>query len=422
MIAQRATGSRLKTLVIPAKVGIQLLCAGLLFSFALSGCADSNKAPADLNMVVSVSSDGNYAIATNTNKQAVLWNLKDHSYKIVFKDANIYSAYFIKNTNDFMYQNDKTNEVVVENTDGKVIKTFNPGFPTYGEVMTSNLNTWFASDVNYEIYKMTIPQTKPEKMFAFFCPPDHPNEIAPKGAMSGCASVQGDGKLFNLTLTPDDTKLIGAGFGGAIIWSAQTGKILHVISGNDAQTVAAINPEGSYLVTADIMQRAVNYNLNTGKQRGFIYKFPSRPEAAVYYANGGYPHEVLAAKFIDNNRLLVILNGLNNPFNYAALFNPKQLTRTTNPYQVAPYLYDLQPIKYLPLIKNAATDTTNQKDWPLTTDQFSRDQAIDTSPSAHILVMSMAGKNGIIVYRYDPKTQTLKREWAGVVKPSWKFW
>lgn len=61
------------------------------------------------------------------------------------------------------------------------------------------------------------------------------------------------------------------------------------------------------------------------------------------------------------------------------------------------------------------------KVWPFTSDDFRRDQAIDTSPSAHILVMSMAKKNGIIVYKYDPTTQTLNREWAGEVKPLWKF-
>ncbi len=393
---------------------LNIACAGASI-FCLTACGSSDKAPSDLNMVISVSTDGNYAIATNTNKQAILWNLKDHSYKIVFKNANIYSAYFIKNTNDFMYQNDATNEVVIEDVNGNIIKTFNPGFPTYGEVMTSDLTTWFASDVNYQIYKMTMQQTKPEQMFAFFCPPDHPNEAIPKGAMTGCGSVQTYGQLFNLTLTPDDKALVGAEFGGAIIWSTNTGKILHVISGNDAQTVAAINPDGAYVVTADIMQRAINYNLNTNEQKGFYYNFPNTSDVNQYFANGGIPHEVLAEKFIDNNRLILIVHGDNNLFNFAPLFDPSKMILIKNPYPNSPFLYNIYPIKYLPLIPNAATDTNYQKDWPLTSDDFSRDQAIDTSPSAHILVMSMAEKNGIIVYKYDPSTQNLTREWAGEV-------
>ena len=49
-------------------------------------------------------------------------------------------------------------------------------------------------------------------------------------------------------------------------------------------------------------------------------------------------------------------------------------------------------------------------------------QAIDTSPSAHVLVMAMSGKNGILVYHYNPTTQTLKQVWAGVVKPKSHHW
>jgi len=410
--------SRLKTLVIPMKAEIQLSCAGLLFSFALSGCADSNKAPPDLNMVVSLSSDGNYAIATNTNKQAVLWNLKKHSYTIVFKDANIYSAYFIKNTNDFIYQNDKTNEVVVENTDGKVIKTFNPGFPTYGEALTSNLNIYAAANEELSVYKINLSNNQKYVLNQSWCIQDHKGAKYQGKGTSDCANFMSSNQTFGLQFTPDETKLIGANFFDLFIWDLKTntGK---VIQKNDAQTVAAISPDGSYVVTADIMQRAINYNLNTGKQLGFYYNIPKKPEISEYFQSGGVPQEVLAAKFIDTNRLILIVHGENNLFNFATLFNPTKLVRIKHPYPNSPYLYNLYPIKYLPLIPNTATDTTYKKDWPLTTDQFSRDQAIDTSPSAHILVMSMAGKNGIIVYKYDPKNQTLKREWVGTVKSSW---
>jgi hypothetical protein len=40
-------------------------------------------------------------------------------------------------------------------------------------------------------------------------------------------------------------------------------------------------------------------------------------------------------------------------------------------------------------------------------------QAIDSSPSKHIVVMGMGGKyGGIIEYKYDPKKMTLKRIWV----------
>lgn len=400
------------------KKQIQKIIFTGLSCLSLTACGDSNRAPSDLNMVISVSSNGHYAIATNTNQQAILWDLQKHSYKIIWKDANIYSAYFIKNTDDFMFQDDKTNDVYIEDVNENIIKKFNPGIATFGELATSDLKSYFASDRWFQLYKTDLTTDQTQQFYYYYCGPNYKDAVIPPAGMPyACDEFIGTGQLFNLSLAPDNSKLIGAEGGALQIWDTQSLKRLKQVIANDAQTVTAINPDDSYLVTADIMQRAVNYNLNTDQQKGFVYKFPSRPEAAAYYANGGYPHEVLAVKFIDSNALLVFLNGWNNPFNYAALFHPDQLTPTKNPYQTAPYLYDLNPIKYLPLIPNAATDTHYQKDWPLTSDDFSRDQAIDTSPSAHILVMSMAEKNGIIVYQYDPSAQTLTRVWAGEV--SW---
>jgi len=425
VIAQRATGSSLKSNCF------KTLVASLCF-FSLSACADSNRAPADLNMVVSISTDGNYAIATNTNKQAVLWNLKDHSYKIVFKDANIYSAYFIKNTDDFMYQNDKSNEVIVEDTSGKIIKTFNPGFPAYGEVMTSDLSSWFASDRWFQLYKIDVKTGKKQQFFYYYCGPNYKDETPPpKGMPYACQEFLGSNQLFGLSLTPDNKRLISTASGAMYIWDVATTEQLKLLIKNDAQTVTAVNPDGSYIITGDIGSLGYHYNLKDGSGYRFFFFSPnSTPEINSFYRDNDpgsaqiYPkakfvaNQILALKFIGQNEVVTILASVPNLFNYAPLYNMANMS--SKPEFGGKHV--IKPIKYLPLIPNAATDTTYKKDWPLTTDQFSRDQAIDTSPSAHILVMSMAAKNGIIVYKYDPKTQTLKREWAGVVKPSWKFW
>jgi hypothetical protein len=42
-----------------------------------------------------------------------------------------------------------------------------------------------------------------------------------------------------------------------------------------------------------------------------------------------------------------------------------------------------------------------------------RDQAIDTSPSAHVLVIARESGEGISVYKYDPQKQTLTKVWEG---------
>jgi len=371
----------IKNIVFPVRKIIQLLFGGMLCSFALTGCADSNKAPPDLNMVVSVSSDGHYAIATNTNKQAVLWNLKDHSYKIIFKDANIYSAHFIKNTNDFIYQNDKTNEVVVENTDGKVIKTFNPGFPTYGEALTSNLNIYAAANEELSVYKINLSNNQKYVLNQSWCIQDHKGAKYQGKGTSDCANFMSSNQTFGLQFTPDETKLIGANFFDLFIWDLKTntGK---VIQKNDAQTVAAISPAGTYVLTADATSHGYFYNLNTQDGFKFGWNTPLSPITDTYFKSldQNFINEVLSIKFIDQKHAVAIFSGVPDLFNFAVLFN-------TDPGVMK---YDAHwaqkvtnAVQYFPLIPNAATDTTYKKDWPLTTDQFSRDKAIDTAP-AHI--------------------------------------
>ena len=53
-------------------------------------------------MVTSVSSDGHYAITTDDKNVAVLWDLKARGKKILSRHANMYSAYWIKNTPYYM--------------------------------------------------------------------------------------------------------------------------------------------------------------------------------------------------------------------------------------------------------------------------------------------------------------------------------
>ena len=60
------------------------------------------------------------------------------------------------------------------------------------------------------------------------------------------------------------------------------------------------------------------------------------------------------------------------------------------------------PLKYLDL---------GRKPYPATRD-YSRNTAIDSAPEAGILVTGQAYGPGINVYKYDKKTQTLRRIWV----------
>jgi len=101
---------------------------------------------------LSVSSNGRYAISTTLGRKVIFWNIQKKIYKIIGRNANIYSAYFIKNTNDFMWQ-DLNNVVHIENIFGKKVKNFKLSYPTYGEVMSSNLKNYIASDQRWDLYE-----------------------------------------------------------------------------------------------------------------------------------------------------------------------------------------------------------------------------------------------------------------------------
>lgn len=196
------------------------ILAFTLLAISISSC--SNNIPANDHgkiMVLSLSSDGRYIISTDMSRHAVLWDLKQHSHKIVGSKINIYSAYFIKNTNNFMYQDDTNNEVIIRNTDGKIIKKMQPGFPIYGQVITSDLKTYFSSDKNFNIFK--INNNKKSKIFGYYCPPDLPKPLPKMNANSiyGCMSFGGAGKLFNLTLANQDNLLIGSSYGYVFVWN-----------------------------------------------------------------------------------------------------------------------------------------------------------------------------------------------------------
>ena len=344
-------------------------------------------------MVVSVSSDGDYAITTDLYKHAVLWDLKNHTYKIVAKDVNVYSGYFIEHTHDYMYQDDANNEVVVKNVDGKTVKQFNPGFPTYGQVMTSNLQNYFASDVEFNVFK--ISGNKKQQLNVSYCFQDHKGKHYSGPLTHACTGFEEIGKLLNLMLSNDEKTLTGSGDSTVYIWSITSG-LGKQISKNDAQTFATISPDGRYVVSGDANGNILKLGMVSGK---------------VAKAIARYQELVLSIKFLDADKFLVVYHDDYD----AGLFSLKTGKKIKSIQLLTP--------KQLKANKAGSyvNDYGNDGSFPVS-GSYVRDQAIDTSPSAHVLVMAMSGKNGILVYHYNPTTQTLKQVWAGVVKPKSHHW
>ena len=405
--------NKIKDWVIPAQAGIQatqtlkylgqfiILIVSLLY---LSACSDNNaKKIPNRAMVTSVSSNGEYAFTTNSDRNAYLWNIKDKTYQKINHGfpVNIYSAYFIPNTNLFMYQNDKTNEVIIENVNGKVIKTFQVNFPVYGEAITSDLDTWVASDKDFRLFFRK--NGKQEKILYHWCGPDYHQPKPPKGSYYTCSGFL-SGQLPNIHFAPNETYFVtNDGLNSLFIWNTNSGELMKLISKNVSQTSNAIAPNGNYIITGDQEGIGNIYDLTEKKSEPFIYKMD----------NADRTQGISQLAFIDQNQFLSFWWSVGQPYMYATLSNINDLKKykKQQPGWINNYL---TPMKYLPLVKNPNAQYPSDNGLYPQTQSFL--PVVATSPSAHILVMAQANGGGIMVYQYHPEKQTLKLIWAPQLK------
>lgn len=393
-----------------------------LSGLILSGCNLAYSKPYNpgLVMVTSVSTDGDYAITTGLQKGCILWDLNNHTYKIISKDANIYSAYFIKHSDDFMYQNDKTNEVIIENVNGKIIKQFNPGFPTYGEVISTDLNHYYATDADWNLY--SINNGKKQKIL-----------------LSKWSSFMGAGKLLNMSLSSNNKYLFTAGYCPAnyanipvtqskgrldlsclVLWNIQTGQpIKKILAGNVSKTTGVISPDGRYILTGDErptqfvastannhIMRVAYLGLNGGlpakkNKYGLVVKFNTSgaiPQPKNFYGSERGEQGIVALQFIDGSKYYL-------RFTQNTYYSKPYTNMNSTPYAVLFKTTSPWPIKYLPLGTNPRQSVS----------QYVRGAAIATSPQAHVLVMGQFNGNGIVVYHYNPSSQTLTKVWAPTI-------
>ena len=345
-------------------------------------------------MVTGLSSDAHYAITTDDKDYAILWDIAQHKKYILSHDADAYSAYWIKHTSYYMWQNYKTKIIHITNvTTGKDIRTLHPSFIVFGQAMSADLKYNVASDKNWNIW---VGKGHQLKRLAW-----HFNNSP--GFYS---------KLINFTFLGND-HLLASGFGdydssdlknsvGINLWDLKTRQPIQRYLGNMVQTFATISPDGKYVVAGDANGANLYvWNTNTGKRiyEGVdIYLGKINTYGSSNYHKWSYDKSklismpkafkddnpgmvIMAIKFIDKTHYLAFYGRSH----YAILYSVK-----------SPW-----PIKYLDLGTSPLPALT----------YFERDQSIDTSPSKHILVMAKEHHSGILVYQYNPKTQTLKKVW-----------
>ena len=346
-------------------------------------------------VISSLSSDGHYVITTDAKNTAILWNLETKNKTILSHDANMYSAYWIKHTDYYMWQDLKTKKVHVMNSvTNQEVKLLHLKFLVYGQAMSADMKYYVASDANWNILASNNNYLK--------LVVKHYTDVP---------GFEGANKIINFTMLGND-KVLASGFGnagandntdvtGVFLFDLNILKPIHDYIGNQVQTFATVSPDGKYVVAGDGSGNIFIWGLKTGKRLirnaqlylGLLQKNGSKDYHKWTFDNSKLikvPSEfnqaeagtqINSIKFIDKTHYLVFYNASH----FAVLFSIK-----------SPW-----PIKYLNL---GASPMPALK-------YFERDQSMDTSPSTHTLVMAKETAPGILVYKYNPKTQTLKKVW-----------
>lgn len=357
-------------------------------------------------MVVSVSSDGRYAISAHEDKNLVLWDIKNFKKNIISDQANIYSAYFLPGQDSFLWQN-LQNVVYIQKIDGTIVQSFSH-FATYGHILSPDLKKYVSSDKDWNIYVGHGETMKP---------------IKKDGESPG---FYGIGKLLNFSITDDNRFLLSAGDGGlsprdnpsltefpaviegqifskyagVLLWDLNTATPIFRFPGNAAKTTATLSPDGQYVVSgcengmsfvwktksgelyhepASLYHGLLNTN-NSEKSENWTYdKTGLIPPPKDLGGRGG---ATVAIKFIDHEHYLRLL--------------------TDSPYAVLFHIDNPLPLKYLYLGRDP---------FPAVND-YSRNAALDTAPDAGVLVMGQRDGGGIIVYKYHAEKQELEKVWV----------
>ncbi|GGE51690.1 hypothetical protein GCM10011533_00010 [Streptosporangium jomthongense] len=360
-------------------------------------------------MSASVSSSGAFALTAHKDQKLILWDLKAHNRKIISREANIYSAYFIKNRDVFLWQ-DLDNVVTGQTTNGVTQTAFELDKPTYGHLMTQDLSTYYYSDIGWGIFRrLKDGSTETIK------------------ATDGRAFL-GYRKLFNLSMDDSERWIVSAGSGepkgfeppyyrsiqevldqgedfqhmyGVALWNLETRQPAAKLDGNSSKTHATISPDGQWIVSADEAGIGLFWNTEQPETRKRLARYHS----GIYLENT--PFEMGDPRNWDKSGLIDDSTGLNT-FTIAVAFihNSEYYLRFGNNSHMAALFKTGSPwpVKYFDLGESPRLVTYGSN--------YDRNTAIATSPEAGILAMGHQSGGGISVYQFDPDELTLERVWV----------
>ena len=375
----------------------------------------SAHAKTDPAMSVSVSTDGHYVVSGHVGRNAdpsnpigqlVLWDIEKKTKTVLSKNANAFSAMFIPDSHEFMWQDDK-DIIYMQNVDGQVIKSFQHPFTLQNHRMTADKSFYLSADMWNHLYKGYENDITP--IYTDGASISKPVDLSVVGdyflsVTAPCSAPDSPVAETQLTANPiNPSEYKKNSYDGVILWNKNTLKPVAKLNGNCGATNGLISPDGKWVITGG--ENGAYYmweinNLNNRLSLAFQDEYIKNENIKKYDKNEVLyiPKEIeergismgkVAYAFITETEFIGLGKSENKDGDgneFASLFT------IGNPW-----------VKGYVEIGNNPSISTNY---------FQRNLSVSSSPKAHILVTGQATGGGINVYKYHPEKMELEKIWV----------
>ena len=372
-------------------------------------------AKTDPAMSVSVSTDGHYVVSGHVGRNAdpsnpigqlVLWDIEKKTKTVLSKNANAFSAMFIPDSHEFMWQDDK-DIIYMQNVDGQVIKRFEHPFTVQNHRMTADKSFYLSADMWNHLYKGYENDITP--IYTDGASISKPVDLSIVGdyflsVTAPCSAPDSPVAETQLTANPiNPSEYKKNSYDGVILWNKNTLKPVAKLNGNCGATNGLISPDGKWVITGG--ENGAYYmweinNLNNRLSLAFQDEYIKNENIKKYDKNEVLyiPKEIeergismgkVAYAFITETEFIGLGKSENKDGDgneFASLFT------IGNPW-----------VKGYVEIGNNPSISTNY---------FQRNLSVSSSPKAHILVTGQATGGGINVYKYHPEKMELEKIWV----------
>lgn len=349
---------------------------------------------------LSVSTDGRYVISAHAAEDAdrhkpigqlVLWDVERKEKTILARNANAFSAFFIPNSHEFMWQDNK-NIVHIQNVEGKEIGNF-PHFQVKTHIMSEDKQFYLSSNMedNGQLYKGygkdLIPvYTDGSFPFPLTLSMSKDYFLSATAACSVGNSPVAETNLTENPINPNSSKK--GSYDEITLWNRHTLKPVAKLNGNCGKTTGLISPNGDWVVTGGENIRNYMWEIhNIMNRQRLSLKFDNIPEKLKEKQITKI--SVIAYAFVTDTEFVA----LRQSGNYDGYGDEIAAVYSVGEPQIKGYVE----------IGNDPSISTNY---------YQRNLSVSSSPKAHILVTGQATGGGINVYKYHPEKMELEKIWV----------